>query len=195
MIKAQADIISAVIIVLIAIGLTSSALLWGLPLIQKRQDMALVSRVNNLFTRDLPLKIKNVANMGGSDFFSVDANGIWILDENKNTLTFTFFSKASDKAVGVWIGEECSSSEGFVYKNGTLGVSEPCIVCARADQMANGYNITYQLGCREVWGETKGYKLKLKPVGVTISKSKMIKISKGSVSGDNLITTEIEILL
>ncbi|MFH8120226.1 MAG: hypothetical protein QXS37_05480, partial [Candidatus Aenigmatarchaeota archaeon] len=105
--KAQADIISAVIIVLIALGLTSTALLWGLPLIQKRQDMALISRVNNLFTKDLPLKIKNVASMGGRETFSVDVEGVWVIDENKNTLTFTFFSKASDKAVDLWIGEGC----------------------------------------------------------------------------------------
>lgn len=197
MAKAQADIISAVIVVLIALGLTSSALLWGLPLIQKRQDSVMVARVSNLFNQELPSKVKHVADVGGSEIFSIDASGIWVLNESANTLTFTFFSKASDKAIGMWIGgEACDSENGFNGQEGVLGFSEPCVVCVRSDQLTSGYNITYQLGCRELKSETRRYKIQLKSVTVLASNTKTIRISRGGTTQtDNLITTEIKILL
>jgi hypothetical protein len=79
---------------------------------------------------------------------------------------------------------------------GTLGIDEPCIICVRADAVGTGYNITYQIGCRELLGETRSYKIQLKSAGVTSSTGKTIRISRKSVSQiDNLIMTEIEILL
>jgi Uri superfamily endonuclease len=198
MLKAQADIVSAVIIVLIALSLTSTALLWGLPLIQKRQDSAMVTRVSNLLSRELPSKIAYVANVGGSDSLTVDANGVWSLNESKNMLTFTFFSKVSDKAVGLWIGGDACGDDGFnETQSGVLGVDEPCVVCVRADQLSSGYNIVYQIGCRELKTETKTYKIELKPLtGVSTSTSKTIRISRGEVRTEgNLIKTEVYILL
>jgi|YelNatPaOPRAMG01_1025707.scaffolds.fasta_scaffold05598_10 hypothetical protein len=197
MVKAQADIVSAVIIVLIALSLTATALMWGLPLIQKRQDSAIVARVSNLFSQELPSKIKYVANVGGSEVLSVDANGIWILDSSTNTLTFTFFSKVSDKAADIgWIGPNCISTGVNTSSSGTLGIDEPCLVCVRSDTTGTGYNITYQLGCRQLVSETKNYKINLVSSGVTTSTTKTIRISRRSVSqNDNLIITEIEISL
>jgi hypothetical protein len=198
MFKAQADIISAVIIVLIALSLTSAALLWGLPLIQKRQDSAMVARVSNLLYQELPSKITHIANVGGYDSLTINTNGVWILDEGKNTLTFNFFSKASDKATGLWIGGNECQPNGFNGQSGTLGVDDPCVVCVYAAQLGTGYNITYQIGCRELWNpdKTKGYKIEFKKAGAEVSSSKTIRISRGLVNTtDNLIITEIEILL
>jgi hypothetical protein len=195
--KAQADIISAVIIIVIAIALTSTALMWGLPLIQKRQDSAMVTRMSNLLSQQLPSKIVGIANVGGSDTFSVDANGIWVLDTSKNMLVFTFFSKVSDKATGQWIGGGECLPDGFNHQPGILGIDEPCVVCVYASSLGTGYNITYQIGCRELKSDTKSYEIKLVPEGsITTSTSKTIRISRGSTtSTDSLITTEIKILL
>ncbi|MEM5879576.1 MAG: hypothetical protein QXU74_03740 [Candidatus Aenigmatarchaeota archaeon] len=196
MLKAQADIVSAVIIVLIALSLTSAALIWGLPLIQKRQDSAMVARVSNLLSHELPSKIARVANVGGHESFTIDTNGVWALDENKNTLSFTFFSKSSDKATGMWIGGGECQPDGFNGQPGILGSDEPCVVCVRADQVESGYNIIYQIGCRELKTETNSYKIQLKSTGVTTSTSKTIKISRGALTTeDKLIITQIEILL
>ncbi|MEM7826528.1 MAG: hypothetical protein QW451_02790, partial [Candidatus Aenigmatarchaeota archaeon] len=101
MVKSQADIVSAVIIVVLALSLTSSALLWGLPLIQKRQDSVMVTRAHNFFNKELVSKIKSVANVGGTEKAILDVKGIWTLNVTKNTISFMFFSKASDKATGV----------------------------------------------------------------------------------------------
>ncbi|MEM5829396.1 MAG: hypothetical protein QW040_02215 [Candidatus Aenigmatarchaeota archaeon] len=195
--KAQADIVSAAIIVLIALGLTTTALMWGLPLIQKRQDSAMVARVNHLITQDLIQKIKYVANTGGSEVFTINAGGVWSIDEGKNMLSFTFFSKATDKATGLWIGGGECQPNGFNGQSGILGLNEPCVVCTRADSMGDGYNITYQIGCRELWNtdHTKGLKIQLKSAGITTSTSKTIKISQRAITPDTLIIIDVEILL
>jgi len=71
MLKGQSDIISIVLIIIIAIGLVSTAYTWGIPLIQKQQDTALVVRVANFFSNDnvnsLQKKIVSVATNGGEE--------------------------------------------------------------------------------------------------------------------------------
>jgi len=199
--KAQADIISTVIIVILALSLTSTALLWGLPLIQKRQDSVMVARMNNAFTQDLPSKIENIANTGGSTTFSLDVNGAWTLSEEENTIAFTFFSKVSDKGLDMWIGEGCP----FTGQSGVVGINKPSVVCAFATSSGGGYNITYKIGFRELTSDgERGYKILLvKPQGgILTSTSKTITISRPSdgisqeiVGQKTLIKTKIEIHL
>ncbi len=140
MLKAQVDIFSVVLIVLIAISLTSAALIWGIPLIQKHQDSALVGRVHNAFTRELPSRIENVANLGGEVQFSVDVEGVWGLDVENDNLNFTFMSKVSDKIdTGEWVGENCN----FLGQTGVFGIDKPYIICAKALKLGSEYQITY----------------------------------------------------
>jgi len=199
MVKSQADIVSAVIIVVLALSLTSSALLWGLPLIQKRQDSVMVTRAHNFFNKELVSKIKSVANVGGTEKAILDVKGIWTLNVTKNTISFMFFSKASDKATGVWVGEGCDSVEGFKGQEGIFGEEEPCLVCAFSKEVSGGYEITYEIGCRTLTSDGKKYKIEfVKPTGgLTTSTGKGIAISRQSVSqvDPNLIITKIEILL
>lgn len=204
MFKAQADIVSAIIVVLLALSLTSAALLWGLPLIQKQQDMRLVERVNNAFNQELPSRIEGVARSWGSDRFSLDVDGIWFLNETENTVSFTFFSKVSDKGTDQWIGMGCDPEQGFVGQGGRFGIDKPSIICAKAMQTGSGFNITYKIGYRELLNidETKFYKIKLvkSAGGVSSSTGKDITISFKNTKDESteqktLIITEIEILL
>jgi len=201
MFKAQADILSAVIIVILALSLTSAALIWGLPLIQKRQDTVVVARVSNALSQDLPSRIEHIANTGGLDTFSLDVDGIWVLDDTNNIIQFTFFSTVSDKGLNQWIGKDCPFNPS---QTGTMGTDSPSVVCSLATQSANGFNITYQVGFRKLVtvDGTKIYQIDLvKPSGgVTTSTGKNVQISRKSVSQTSvgqqtLITTEIEILL
>jgi hypothetical protein len=201
MFKAQADILSAVIIIVLALALTSAALLWGFPLIEKTQDTALVARVHNAFNQELPAKITHVADLRGSLTFSMDVDGIWSLNEINNTISFTFFSRATDKGLNQWIGEGCP----FGGQSGTMGISKPYVLCVFVSQIGSGFNITYQLGFRELATSdgTRGYKIVLvKPAGgVSASTGKNILITYSSidqlpsVGQKTLITTKIEILL
>lgn len=214
--KAQVDIISAVIIIALAIGLTATAYSWGIPLIQKRQSESLANTVHNSFDQDkvnsLPSKIEFVAKSSGAEeTFSLDVDGIWILYPasstvlENNSIQFTFLSKTSKVVVGAWTpltpGATCPPS------NGTLGLDKSSVVCARADIMRDIYNITYRIYYRELYESsdlTKGYKINLiqDPRGSNslTSTSKSIRISRGDVytqiiSGKTLIITNVTILL
>jgi len=210
MAKAQGDIISAVIIIIIAMGLVGAAYSWGLPLIQKRQDTAIVNRVLNYFDQNninsLPSLIERVANIGDKETFSLDVNGVWILKEYteassfNNSLTFSFSSKVSNLATGQWIslttGASCPPS------NATLGVHKSSVVCARADSTAGGYNITYMVLFRELDDSsgTKGYKIDLQNGGASLtSTGKGVRVSRGEISSKSvgqltLIETIIKVI-
>jgi hypothetical protein len=214
MAKAQGDIISAVIILIIAMGLVGAAYSWGIPLIQKRQDTAIVNRVLNYFDQNnvnsLPSMIEYAANHGGEQTFSIDADGVWTLtpyDEAtpfNNSITFSFFSKVSNFATGLapdeWIsltsGANCSASRG------TVGTHKASTVCARADSVANGYNITYKVLFRELYESSgaKGYKINLvkHESSPKTSTGRSMRISLQDVKyseQSNLIETTIKILL
>ena len=208
--KSQVDIISAIIIVIIALTLFSTAYFWGMPLIQKRQDTALVERAFKYFDPNNPNSLGNrieyVANFGGEQSFSIDLNGIWILhpcDENSvenNSISFTFSAKVSNVAPNLgWI--PFSSN---IQEIGKLGLDKPSVIFERADSAGDRYNITLKAWFRELENVdgSKAYKICLvkDPSGKSTSTSKTIKISRGEIKtvqkdGKSLTITEIKILL
>lgn len=209
MLKGQSDIISIILIILIAIGLVGTAYTWGIPLIQKQQDTALVERVANYFSNDnvnsIQKKIISVATAGGEETFSEDVSGFWQLIPNgaiivdNNSLTFTFFSKVSNIANGTWVtlnGVPCPAPSGNVGEDSYA-------LCARSDPLSNGYNITYRVQFRPLQGSTQGYEIYLlqSPSGVLTSTAKVLRIQKGSSytvtspTEQNLIIAEVKILL
>lgn len=213
MIKAQSDIISAVIILIIALGLMSAAYFYGLPLIQKRQDTSLVERSYSYFnqgnTNSLPNVIETIANNGGEKTFDVNVKGIWILNEDKNYIEFTHMSKVSKFAVdtpypiSLTSGAQCAPQP----TNGTLGLDKASVVCVQASRIGDQINITYRVWFRDLYENPysdtgKGYKIVLKKheSGVASSTEKSIRIffsdtKQNIVNGKTLITKEIKILL
>jgi len=208
--KAQVDIVSAIIIVIIAFSLFSAAYFWGMPLIQKRQDTALIERAFKYFDPNNPnsigKRIEYVANFGGEQTFSIDLDGIWILNEyteanpENNSLLFTFSSKVSNVAPNFgWIPFSPN-----IQEIGKLGLDEPSVIFERADSSGGRYNITFRVWFRELENidGTKGYKINLikHDAGRKISTSKYLKISRGDIitateNGKTLTITEIKILL
>lgn len=208
MLKGQSDIISIVLIIIIAIGLVSTAYTWGIPLIQKQQDTSLVERIASYFGNDnvnsIQKKIVSVATNGGEESFSEDASGFWQLTPNSsssvfnNSLSFTVFSRVSNIAVGSWTslnGVSCPASAGNVGE-------DPYALCARADPIGNGFNVTYLVQFRPLYSSTQGYEIFLlqHASGLNSSVAKVLRIQKGSsytsnVNGQNLIIIEAKILL
>jgi hypothetical protein len=223
--KAQADIISSVIIIIIAIGLVSTAYMWGMPLIQKRQDSALVDRAYGFFDRNnfnsLVKKIEYVAKNGGEDTFTLDISGIWILypcpssdglgcscgaaepcNSENNSIQFSFPSRASNIAVNSnWVPINSPNPSYF----GTLGIDDVSVVLAKSESAGDGFNITYKLWFRELNESLNiGYKVDIMPSGtpgITTSVGKSLRISNAGTStittsgGKTLIITEIKIFL
>ena len=206
MLKGQTDIISAIIVLVIAVGLVGTAYTWGIPLIQKQQDTALVDRVASYFNSDnsLQKKIIFVATNGGEITFSEDVAGLWQLIPNNtvsvdnNSISFSFFARVSNIAIGQWVslnGVPCPAQSGTISE-------EPYALCAKADSAPNGFNIIYKVQFRPLQSGTQGYAIYLlqHPSGLLSSTSKVLRIQRGDsysadVNGQDLIITEIKILL
>ncbi len=183
--KGQADIISVVLIVVLSMALVSTAYIYGVPLIQKRQDTTIIERVENYFSQtnsnSLPSKIESIANSGGEILFSSSEKGIWNLapcadkdtdgnylqgcansGTNNNSLEFSIVGKVSNVANDVgWVsltGGTCPP------KNGVLGKDKSYVVCAKAESASGGdYKTTYRVWFRQIDDSTgkTSYKISL----------------------------------
>jgi hypothetical protein len=216
--KAQADIVSAVIIVVIALGLTSAGYLWGMPLIKKKQDAAIIERAFSYFNpnnvNSLPKTIEYIANVGGEKDFQIDLDGIWRLNETEtidgtsfSSLQFTFVSKASNVApntsypISLTSGVQCIN--GTSPKNGTMGLDSPSVVCTQAFLKGDVIEINYKIWFRDLYenpfsSSSTGVKIILvqDPSGLSTSTGKTVKVSfMESKTEGNLITKKIKILL
>jgi len=205
--KGQADIITAVIILILAISLFGIGYRYIKPMLEKRQDEAMVERVRNAFDPSNPSslssKIENVAKLGGEDTFTLDVNGFWELNEDEDSISFKFNSKVTDIASDVgWISlterESCPPSSGIV------GSDKISVVCAKAEKVGERYEITYKIFYRELVDPITNriYKIDLvkHEAGVLTSGGKTVKIVRGRESSSirdskTLISTEIKILL
>jgi hypothetical protein len=122
MLKGQSDIISAIIIIVIAIGLVGTAFTWGLPLIQKQQDTAMVERVANYFSNDntnsIQKEIVSVATNGGEESFTEDVPGFWQLVSNNGANSIV----NPNGLVGYWMFDEGRGTSTFDSSgNGNAG--------------------------------------------------------------------------
>lgn len=204
-VKSQADILSVVIIVIITIGLISTAYFWTVPEIQRIQDATIAERIYQLFNRNnvnsLPRKIEYIAAHGGEESFDATVKGIWTLNMTDTSIQFSFLSRAlpqniSEKQVGMpWI--LISGKDG----TGTLGKDNPLAVYTKVDRSGDRYNIGFKTKVIQLTADTKTYNITLKPVPEDVFSSvwKTIKISRGDVgpsqTNPNLIITEIKIQL
>ena len=194
--RGQAQIYSYLLVALIIITLIGTVYTWGLPLIRKRQDTGVVERVRSFFDPNNPTSLERrivfVASNKGEEYFSLDKEGIWILDTTENSISFTFFSRVSNFGVGEWIslsGEDCEN-----IREGSLG-ERPFVVCARSDPVADGFNITYKIVFRDLVDEDGNtYRIILSGTSSAVSKKGIIRYVKTSTS-QKLIETKIEILL
>ncbi|MBI2543057.1 MAG: hypothetical protein HYW24_02645 [Candidatus Aenigmarchaeota archaeon] len=217
--KAVSEIIAAVLIVTITIGLTSTAYIWGKPLIEKRQEATTTERVYNKLSQtnenSLSKTIEDVANNRGIKTFTIDADGIWTLDETNDYITFSFPSKTSNIAVtttpiSFTAGVQCVIDGGKIVPspvNGTSGQDSPSVVCAKAVRQGDVFVITYTIIFREIYNNpfsqtASGFKIDLvkDPTGLTTSSGRTVKISYGDttqevIGGKTLIKRQVKILL
>lgn len=208
-VKAQADVITAVIIILLAAALTTSAYLWGMPLVQKRQEVAMVEKVASYFDREnsnsLVKKIEYVAKNGGEETFTSEVNGIWELYPydfsgfQNNSIEFMFRSKATNIAPDMgWIPFKTSS----ISSPGYAGIDEASVVLAKAESSGDAFLLRYRIWLRSLIADGKTYEIRLyprNPSNPNASTANTIRISREGVPqfdpNNNLIITKIQILL
>lgn len=219
--KAVSTIVAAVMIVTISLGLAGTAIIWGGPLIKKRQEASITERIYNQFLQSnqnsLPKIIEDVANNRGTMSFIVGADGAWILDPAEDSLEFTFVSKTSNVAtntptpISITPGAQCTGTtpsplNSPVPATGLLGQDSSSVVCISAASDAEFFTIKYKIWFRELndnpTSPMQGFRIDLEqdPAGVARSTGKTVKITfEDSTDQDvglkNLITKKIKILL
>lgn len=189
--KGVSEIISAVLVIAIAISLVTLAYTWGIPLIQKRMGETAIERIHTYFhpmsPNSLQRKITETASRGGETIFSLDVEGIWTINTTENSIEFKFFSKVTRVAPNVsWIPVFGYTSICEPVK-GQMGVDLPHITCARAERLGEGFDITYKIWFRnmeEPSPSVKKQRIKLVPISTTSSTSKYLRISRGEVYTD-----------
>ncbi|TAL47361.1 hypothetical protein EPN87_03065 [archaeon] len=207
--KGVSEIISTVLIVVIAIGLASTAYMWGLPLIEKTQGRAAVDDVAASFdqsnSNSLTSQVFSVFSNGGEKNFNIGADGLWTLkpgsgDADSNYIQFSFASKVSNVAADAgWL----SSQGACPPAKGVLNNDNFYVICSRADSIKDGYNITYRVYYRELDSaiSATGQKINIVPTGTILTSiGKNIRITRGaitqaSIGGKTLTLTEIKLLL
>lgn len=218
--KAISTVVSAALIIAIALGLTSTAYIWGKPLIEKRQEATTTERVFNQLNQNnansLPKLIEDVANNRGTRSFTIGADGIWKLNEGDDSVEFTFVSKTSNIAantedpISLTSGVQCVMVDSEVIASpheGTLGQDSSSVVCVKAVSQEDFFTITYTILFRELYDNplsdtANGFKIDLEkdPAGLVTSTGKTVKISfidseQLSIGSKTLITKKIKILL
>ncbi len=217
--KGVSTIVAVVLIAAIGIGLTSTAYIWGTPLIEKRQEATITERVYKGLAQDnqnsLPGMIKDVANNRGMKTFNINTDGLWVLNEDEDSIEFQFSSKTANVAantanpISLTSGVQCSGDTpkySPVPATGILGQDNSAVTCVNAISTTELFTIRYKIWFRELVDNpvspAQGFKIDLvkDPTGLSSSSGKTVRIifdqsSEDVVGQKTLITKKIKILL
>ncbi len=138
--KGQQDVLSTIIISGILIGVVGSVYLWGVPLIQKNQDISTLRTAED-FMSELNEKIKFVANNGGKDRMQITMPGILEIRDNRIELRIdtqgTIYATEAEIPLGT---NECSREEGV------WGQHDSSVFCVKSHKQGeSSFKTTYSL--------------------------------------------------
>jgi len=162
------EVITAILITGILLGLVGSVYLWGVPLIEKNRDISLLESAED-FMHNLNEKIKNVATHGGREQIEIPLGRIYFesdVDLNVETKNTIYVSEA-------WIPlekNECTK------KKGIWGVDDQDVICVLSKEIGNEYETDYNLKYINLTLGIKTYKIEL--------------VGKDSGKEDNVIIIE-----
>ncbi|MCX6815510.1 MAG: hypothetical protein NT120_01490 [Candidatus Aenigmarchaeota archaeon] len=132
--KGQQEVISVVLISGILIGVVGSVYFWGVPLVQKNKDVALLENTES-FIKSLDNKIKFVANNGGRDNIRIPALGIVRFDSTSSTIEITVNTEgtiyATEAAIPLGRNTACAATEG------TFGINDQDTICVRSNKISD----------------------------------------------------------
>lgn len=202
--KGQQEIITPLLITAILIAVVGSVYMWGVPLIQKNQDMAKLQKAEN-FMRNLNEKIKNVANTGGRDKITVETGTITFDPASLQWGTTGFISLRVDT-----VGTLYSTGRVPFVRNETchgtpsspgrcvIGKDEPELFYVDNSDVEGAYSANYVLTYRPVFSTdySKKYTINLTGSKKSAGQSHDVIIEYiGTKTGNETMTTiEIKIV-
>jgi hypothetical protein len=195
----QAQVVSVVIIIVIALGALALVLPWTYGMIQKKKDMKSLDDVYNFF-QTLDETIRNIAKNGGEESLSLKVPGKLtvypelVVSPFNNSIVFSFSAKVSNIAPGGWIPLNTPNMNEIA----TLGVDTSSVILGRATQTDSEMYIQYKLWYRTLIDTTgRGYKIVL---STTDNEEKstttgFLRIQRVGSGGTPLTITEINVIV
>ncbi|MBI3190994.1 hypothetical protein HYZ41_04810 [archaeon] len=141
--RGQTEAVSIIMISGILIGVVGSVYFWGLPLIQKNKDVAVLENSED-FIRNLNTKIKFIANNGGRDQIDVNIPASVKFDTTTGLVELVVPTDstiyATDAEIPIAKNSVCSSD------TGEFSVADPETICVKSVKLSSSnYKTTYTL--------------------------------------------------
>jgi len=199
--KAQTQIISAILVFLVALAAVALVLPWALTMVQKKKDMKNVDDVYNFFLK-LDEVIRDVAKNGGEESLTLKVPGeLTVYPDSSNhpynnSITFSFLSKVSNIAVNVG---EIPLNTPNQNSTATLGVDTPSVIFGKANLTDDSILVQYRLWYRTLVDvDGNKFKIVLNTSGNSILNSTLgfIRVQRlGTRTVGDLTLTEINVIV
>ena len=200
--KGQSQMVSALMVVLISLGILGAVFPWASSVIQKKKDAKSVEDVYSFFQK-LDYTIINIARNGGEESLELKVPGkINVYPESldstlNNSIIFEFQSKVSNVAESEsWIPLNTPNAN----TSATLGIDKPGVISGKSTLDDSEIIVYYRLWFRELEDKTTGniYKISL-----TTSEDNEKESTQGffrvqrlsSSQTGNLIKTQVNIIV
>jgi len=200
--KGQANIISILIIILIATAAIATVVPWTYNMVQKKKDLKSLDDVYNFF-QTLDATIRNIAQNGGEESLRLNVPGKLEVfpdstsSEFNNSIIFMMESKVSLIAEGDWIPLNTPN----MNKTATLGIDSPSVIFGRAEKSGDKINLRYRLWYRTL-NDTSGHLYKIilntsngNTISTTTGFMRVQRLGSMDVIGKPLTITKINIIL
>jgi len=141
--KGQHEVVAVILISGILIGVVGSVYFWGVPLIQKNKDIAILEN-SEKFIRTLNNKIKFIANNGGRDQLRIDLPAITRFAPDSNAIEIVVDTEgtiyATDAEIPLGRNSQCAAP------SGEFGLDDPETICVKSTKISeNAFKTTYSL--------------------------------------------------
>jgi type II secretory pathway pseudopilin PulG len=153
--KGQQEVLTPLLLTGILIAIVGSVYLWGLPLIQKNRDVAVLQQVED-FIINLNEKIKNVANAQGREEIKINIPVTLSFNSTEKSIIIEVNTKGTIYSVGrIYFVRNDNEFEG------TWGKDDPGVIYVDTTDLDGEYLQKYTLKYRQLNAPNKIYKISL----------------------------------
>ncbi len=158
--KGQVGVVTAVLLAGIILSGVTAALMWGLPLLEKEQDVRVLEDSLDQMNV-LSESIEEIAITGGSTTVNFEMDkGTMIINEDENMIEYALTTDAAYVSKDDWAPLNQREVRGLDFEGsqtvndsesyGVSGADKPGIILGLADPRGDKFNTRYRLAFREL---------------------------------------------
>ncbi len=189
--KGQTQVVSVIIIILVALGAIASVVPWANNMIQKRKDAKSADDVYNFYQK-LDQTIRNIAENGGEETLELKVDGILSVyplasnnPEFNNSIVFLFSSKVSNVAAGNWIPLNTPNTNATA----SLGIDPPSVIFAKATSSGDRLDVQYRLWYRNLTDTNAGKTFR---INLLTSDDQVKRVTTGALRIQRIQTRQVQ---